>query len=75
MGYAETLQPGQEVAYTDVTEVYKIRTALEKVDRDQQFIVFSSKRIIGHRMKLKESNSNQTKVNGCSLSGYQTQEQ
>lgn len=37
--------------YTDVIEVYKIRSDTEKMDRDQQFIVSSSKRIIGHHMK------------------------
>lgn len=51
MGKAEPLQCGQEVAYTDVIKVYKTRSAVEKVDRDQQFIVSSSKRIRGHHMK------------------------
>lgn len=36
MGKTEPLQCGQEVAYIDVIKVYKIRSAIKKMDRDQE---------------------------------------
>lgn len=43
MGKAEPLQCGQDMVYIAVIKVYKIRSAIKNMDRDQKLIVLPAK--------------------------------